>query len=55
MMQGLDGESNIKRNSCTDKLIITESSRWKATFDIIMLIMVGYSCFTNIYQYIPKI
>ena len=39
----------IKPPSCIERLIINENSRWKAVFDIVMLMMVGYSCFTSIY------
>jgi len=38
-----------KSSSFLDRLIIGESSYWKAIFDIWISLMVGYSCFTSIY------
>ena len=38
-----------KNRSFFDKLIISESSKWKAIFDIIVLLLVGYSCITSIF------
>ncbi|CDW72458.1 cation channel family protein [Stylonychia lemnae] len=43
--------SNKKSKDCKDRLIISQRSQCKAFFDIWMLILVGYSCFTTIYQY----
>ncbi len=43
-------EEIIKKQHWTDKLIIRENSKKKATFDIFINILVGYSCFTTIYQ-----
>ena len=30
-------------------IIISESSKWKATFDIYITFLVAYSCFTTVY------
>lgn len=42
-------EESQKNRTFFDKLIISESSKWKAIFDILMLILVGYSCITSIF------
>ena len=42
-------EEEHKHRTFLDKLIISESSKWKAIFDILMLILVGYSCITSIF------
>jgi hypothetical protein len=36
-------------NRWKDKFIISQKSQWKAVFDIWMLVLVGYSCFTTIF------
>lgn len=37
------------KRSFVDKLIINEGSKWKAFFDILVLLLVGYSCITSIF------
>ena len=32
-----------------DYIIISENSKWKATFDIYITFLVAYSCFTTVY------
>ena len=32
-------------------LIISPESKWKSIFDIIILLMVGYSCFVNMFSF----
>ena len=44
-----DEEEEHKNKTFFDKLIISESSKWKAVFDIWMLILVGYSWITSIF------
>jgi hypothetical protein len=36
--------------SCNDKLIISEKSKWKGVFDILMLFLAVYSTFTSAYN-----
>ena len=38
-----------KKKSCKENMIISLESRWKRFFDIFILILVGYSCFTSVY------
>lgn len=42
-------ETPNSKRSITDRLIISETSRWKAIFDIIMTLAVAYSCVTTVY------
>jgi len=35
--------------SLREKLIISSEAKWKSFFDIWILLLVGYSCFTSIY------
>jgi hypothetical protein len=42
-------EINSEKKSFTEKMIISEGNRYKAIFDIFILFLVGYSCFTSIY------
>jgi hypothetical protein len=36
-------------NNLADTFIIGEKSKWKAIFDIVMLMLVAYSCFTSVF------
>lgn len=47
-MQGAT-DKNSSWNKVKDRFIIGQRSRWKAIFDIWMLVLVGYSCFSTIY------
>jgi len=40
----LDMGSNQATKSCKEKIIISSTNKWKAIFDIFILILVGYSC-----------
>ena len=42
-------ESNMKKTSWKEKIIIDPEDKIKAFFDVFMLFNVGYSCFTNVY------
>jgi len=44
-------EKNHKKLNKTlkDRFIISENNRWKAAFDVTVLLLVGYSCFTTVY------
>lgn len=42
-------KANQQRKSLSDRLIINENSRWKTIFDIMMLFLVAYSCFTSVF------
>jgi hypothetical protein len=52
-IRGMDAEAYDKlvpvKRSIADRLIISESSRWKAIFDILMLFLVAYSWFTSVF------
>ena len=48
-MDNEEKASKTKSLTCKDKLIISENNKWKATFDVFMLLWVGYSCFTSVY------
>ncbi len=37
------------KKSFIDYIIISENSKWKATFDIYITFLVAYSCFTTVY------
>ncbi|CDW87085.1 cation channel family protein [Stylonychia lemnae] len=54
MKSGADDFANQKK-PFLDRFIISQSNKWKATFDIWMLLLVGYSCFTSIFQQFNKI
>ena len=38
-----------KKKTCKESLVISHESKWKSYFDVVILFMVGYSCFTSIY------
>lgn len=40
-------ENSTKR--CFDKLLIPHDSRWKNIFDMIVLILTGYSCISLLF------
>ena len=42
-------EQDEEERKCQDRLIISEKSRFKSVFDIVMLLLVAYSCFTSVY------
>ena len=42
-----DTDKKGKKKGILDYLIIKENSKWKATFDIYINLMVAYSCFTT--------
>jgi hypothetical protein len=39
----------LKEYMKADRLIISQSSKWKAIFDTTILIVIGYSCVTTVY------
>lgn len=43
------GFNKKKKRSFLDYMVISENSKWKATFDIYINLLVAYSCFTTIY------
>lgn len=51
MISGREGEreEDLEQRDCKSKLIIRQNSQWKAIFDVWMLGLVGYSCFTTIF------
>ena len=42
-------DKNKKKLSFKERIIIEPERRWKTIFDVIVLILVGYSCVTNVY------
>ena len=46
--EALEGVPQAKPG-CADAMIISRTSRWKAVFDIWILLLVGYSCFTSMF------
>jgi len=42
-------DERVKKKHWSDRLIIRENSKWKASFDMLINLLVGYSCFTTIY------
>ena len=40
-------DNKAKSASCKDRIIISQTSKWKAIFDVVILILVGYSCVTS--------
>jgi hypothetical protein len=43
--ENLDNKGSQKQ--CKDKIIISSTSKWKAIFDVFILLLVGYSCITS--------
>jgi len=41
----MDNKGSQKQ--CKDKIIISSTSKWKAIFDVFILLLVGYSCITS--------
>jgi len=39
----------LEKQSCKDKIIISCDNKYKAIFDILALVFVGYSCITTMY------
>lgn len=53
-LRSIDLDDNKDKNSqirktLSDRLIINENSKWKTVFDIFMLFLVAYSCFTSVF------
>jgi hypothetical protein len=48
-MENEEKQQKAKNKTCADSLIISENDKYKATFDVFMLLFVGYSCFTSVY------
>jgi hypothetical protein len=44
-----EDDSNVEKGSWQDKIIIGSDSAWKSYFDVFILVMVGYSCFTTLF------
>ena len=44
-----DGAQEGEKGSWQDKIIISSDSAWKSYFDVIILFLVGYSCFTTLF------
>lgn len=44
-----DDKNSKKKKTCKDYLIMSENNKWKAAFDVAVLLLVGYSCFTTMY------
>lgn len=42
-------DEKSEKKPWSDKLIISENNKFKAIFDMIMLVLVAYSCFTSIF------
>ena len=51
-VDNLDNVNGDKKDkSCKERMLISHNSKWKGLFDIWMLFLVGYSCFTTIFLY----
>ena len=44
---GVEMDTKVPSKSCKDRIIISQTSKWKAIFDVVILILVGYSCVTS--------
>jgi len=44
-----EGEPKNEQMSIKERIIISANSKWKAIFDMLILILVGYSCITSMY------
>lgn len=44
-----DEDDEDEERPFVDKIIISMDNDWKSIFDVIILILVGYSCFTTLY------
>ena len=44
-------ESVVQKSFVERYLIISPERKWKSIFDIIILFMVGYSCFVNMFSF----
>ena len=44
-----DEEDSDEERPFVDKIVISMDSDWKSVFDVIILLLVGYSCFTTLY------
>lgn len=42
-----DQESKDQQRSCRERIIIDAENKWKAIFDVFILLLVGYSCVTS--------
>lgn len=40
-------DTKVNSKSCKDRIIISQTSKWKAIFDVVILFLVGYSCVTS--------
>jgi len=53
LVSRLTGRSTFTRSGeqvpWYDRIIISETSKFKAIFDIIMLLLIAYSCFTSVF------
>lgn len=45
----MDPDINMIKQSFAEKIIISSENKYKAIFDILVLIFVGYSCVTTLY------
>lgn len=44
-----DEEDSDEERPFVDKIVISMDSDWKSVFDVVILLLVGYSCFTTLY------
>ena len=49
LLHGLDSDVVTKKATFQDKIIIGENNKYKAIFDILMLLLVGYSCVVSMF------
>ena len=42
-----DFEIKDKQKTCKERIIIDANNKWKAIFDVFILLLVGYSCVTS--------
>ena len=42
-------EEKDHKKTCKEKIIISADSKWKAIFDVFILLLVGYSCVTSMF------
>lgn len=47
--EDMERKGPAEKRSLSDKIIIDADSRWKSIFDVSILFLVGYSCFTSLF------
>lgn len=44
-----DNEPKNEQRNIKERIIISANSKWKAIFDVVILLLVGYSCVTSMF------